>query len=419
MYNYFLYIPPKNKRVKKAAAVKKAAKAAVDSDGSMPGLETDTSESGDDNFTPRPAQKIPTVVRASPAVNIVPPTPPDDDDDDIPPLMEDSNSDSEESLGEKKAARPIERPSRDNFSTGFAKGFMNTKSKMATAQEKKAQGDAAAESARKQKADEEIARRVKLEEDRAIKAAAEERKKKAEEEKARRDRDNQAKKEEEERRKKELARQRDSFSTIFDKVIIAIRSNSEPFAFMWQVEKSKYDLVTYSDKFDTDSVPELGTIGGEYSVSIEQRDQFQAISDQVSLLKLPDSIPINVAVGIKENDLLTNEPVIKDDDEIDVVEILHQGIENIEFSNSTVRWLEDRRNSQYLELFLARIKMLSSGHRSYAYAKRLEGCKYPLFETKLDAGMRILWTQLHRDREDRSIMVCFIIHFTSSSNYIF
>jgi hypothetical protein len=49
--------------------------------------------------------------------------------------------------------------------------------------------------------------------------------------------------------------------------------------------------------------------------------------------------------------------------------------------------------------------MLAGGHRSKAYCKRLVGTRVPMWETKLDAGVRILWTQLHRGLEKPAIMV--------------
>ncbi|KAJ1389733.1 hypothetical protein B484DRAFT_459657, partial [Ochromonadaceae sp. CCMP2298] len=57
---------------------------------------------------------------------------------------------------------------------------------------------------------------------------------------------------------------------------------------------------------------------------------------------------------------------------------------------------------------LSRMRMLASGHRSYAYSKRLVGSRVPLLETKLDRGMRILWSQLRRGREKPAIIIWFV-----------
>ncbi len=40
---------------------------------------------------------------------------------------------------------------------------------------------------------------------------------------------------------------------------------------------------------------------------------------------------------------------------------------------------------------------LAQGSRSYALSKRLQGCVYPICESKLNAGQRILWTYISRD----------------------
>ncbi|KAJ1399137.1 hypothetical protein B484DRAFT_250323 [Ochromonadaceae sp. CCMP2298] len=56
--------------------------------------------------------------------------------------------------------------------------------------------------------------------------------------------------------------------------------------------------------------------------------------------------------------------------------------------------------------------MLASGHRSYAYSKRLVDTTLPrgvhLRETKLNKGMRILWTQLRRGVEKPAILIWFV-----------
>jgi hypothetical protein len=54
---------------------------------------------------------------------------------------------------------------------------------------------------------------------------------------------------------------------------------------------------------------------------------------------------------------------------------------------------------------LSRMRMLASDHRSYAYSKRLVGSRVPMWETKLDRGVRILWTQLRRGVEKPAIIV--------------
>lgn len=63
---------------------------------------------------------------------------------------------------------------------------------------------------------------------------------------------------------------------------------------------------------------------------------------------------------------------------------------------------------------------LAQGQRGYALSKALVGCKFPQFETKLDSGQRILWTDLRRgSKEDfqESILVwCVSKHDKVSHN---
>jgi hypothetical protein len=54
---------------------------------------------------------------------------------------------------------------------------------------------------------------------------------------------------------------------------------------------------------------------------------------------------------------------------------------------------------------ISRVQMLAGGHRSKAYCKRLVGTRMPMWETKLDRGVRILWTQLRRGVEKPAIIV--------------
>ncbi|KAJ1382038.1 hypothetical protein B484DRAFT_426206, partial [Ochromonadaceae sp. CCMP2298] len=82
-------------------------------------------------------------------------------------------------------------------------------------------------------------------------------------------------------------------------------------------------------------------------------------------------------------------------------------IHEIELAHSVVRWLEGA-DAVHRGMFYSRMRMLASGHRSYAYSKRLVGSRVPLLETKLDSGMRILWSQLRRDREKPAIIIWYV-----------
>lgn len=78
-------------------------------------------------------------------------------------------------------------------------------------------------------------------------------------------------------------------------------------------------------------------------------------------------------------------------------------LDAIELSSTVVKWLASADHS-YRVLFQKKIALLAEGNRSYALSKRLQGCVYPVFETKLDDGWRILWTVNRRDNAS-SLMV--------------
>ena len=72
---------------------------------------------------------------------------------------------------------------------------------------------------------------------------------------------------------------------------------------------------------------------------------------------------------------------------------LQRGLER---AQAVVRWL-DKADAAYRAMFLRRVQRLAQGARSYALSKRLQGTtECPIYECKLDAGQRILWTQLRR-----------------------
>jgi len=70
----------------------------------------------------------------------------------------------------------------------------------------------------------------------------------------------------------------------------------------------------------------------------------------------------------------------------------------VELTRSVVKWV-GTADEKYKRLFKRRIDQLSQGLRSYALSKRLQGSDQPIYESKLDAGMRILWTPLRRDED--------------------
>jgi len=66
-------------------------------------------------------------------------------------------------------------------------------------------------------------------------------------------------------------------------------------------------------------------------------------------------------------------------------------------SDSVLRWVRAMQGSPYVEMFEQRMRRLAEGDRSYCLSKPLKHAKlvgsYVLYETKLDKGQRILWTE--------------------------
>ena len=78
-----------------------------------------------------------------------------------------------------------------------------------------------------------------------------------------------------------------------------------------------------------------------------------------------------------------------------VIQVVQPPLDTVEFTSSVTSWL-DRADGRYRNMFLGRIHQLAEGQRSYALSKPLKGSKCHIFETKLDAGQRILWTNVQR-----------------------
>ena len=89
----------------------------------------------------------------------------------------------------------------------------------------------------------------------------------------------------------------------------------------------------------------------------------------------------------------------------------------IEFTQAVARWLE-RADAKYRALFCKRIEQLADGQRSYALSKPLRHCVYPVFETKLDAGQRLIWTRTKRGGARESLLIWFVSKHDHVSHYV-
>ena len=68
----------------------------------------------------------------------------------------------------------------------------------------------------------------------------------------------------------------------------------------------------------------------------------------------------------------------------------------VELTHGVCKWLE-QAEANYREMFASRIARLAHGDSTYALAKPLHTSTYRVFEAKLDAGQRILWTKILRE----------------------
>jgi hypothetical protein len=90
----------------------------------------------------------------------------------------------------------------------------------------------------------------------------------------------------------------------------------------------------------------------------------------------------------------------------------------VDLSIAVKKWLE-KTDDQYRNMFQRRVLQLASGQRSYALSKRLKHCSVPVYETKLDKGQRILWSQILRQRaEDHSREVTLMIWFATKHDHV-
>jgi AAA domain len=77
----------------------------------------------------------------------------------------------------------------------------------------------------------------------------------------------------------------------------------------------------------------------------------------------------------------------------------------IHLTKEVIKWLRTG-DSKYRKFFIRRVKQLAMGDRSRILAKRLTGCKTPIFESYLEqkSGFRILWTK----NGEQSLLIWFI-----------
>lgn len=141
-------------------------------------------------------------------------------------------------------------------------------------------------------------------------------------------------------------------------------------------------LTWTNDDYDDDSDHDTNTNNNTNNVdSSKESSTIADISNVLSSLSSSSSL------------LIDDIEIIPDVDENDLIHLPIQ----IEISQDVKKWFEREKLMNIREKFRDTLDLLAKGYRSYAKAKRLKGCKVPIFESKLLKGPRILWTYILRD----------------------
>jgi len=142
---------------------------------------------------------------------------------------------------------------------------------------------------------------------------------------------------------------------------------SKTFGKTWAELKLENKYVAQSNEFDIYEDEALGVVGRE-----DNDDYLEAFEeDDADFEYTDDMIGKTPGEAIVSNILLTSE---------------------------ALKWLRSHKDEKYRELFHKRIDQLARGGHSYCLSKRLKGSKHGAWETKLDKGQRIIWTERGADR---------------------
>jgi hypothetical protein len=92
-------------------------------------------------------------------------------------------------------------------------------------------------------------------------------------------------------------------------------------------------------------------------------------------------------------------------------------------THSILAWMRHNAGNRLVQIFIQRVVQLAQGDRSYCLSKPLKHCpvglRFTLFETKLDAGQRILWTQSESASSTKpSILIWYVSKHDKVSHYV-
>jgi hypothetical protein len=161
----------------------------------------------------------------------------------------------------------------------------------------------------------------------------------------------------------------------------ALKGSKAGASFSWVAAKMKHDIAL--DQGDAEIESAVSYALGTVSVGVEDDRAAEA-----AVLEVVDPPQDDILLRPRDPQLPQQVPPM----------------DAVELSQSVMRWL-DRADAEYLAMFHKKVALLAQGNRTYALSKRLKHCAVPIFETKLDAGQRILWTQLARGESQRHLLV--------------
>jgi len=141
----------------------------------------------------------------------------------------------------------------------------------------------------------------------------------------------------------------------------------ESFGKTWAELKLEYNYVAQSNEYDIYEDEALAVLGGQ-----EDFEKETELEKQDSIVQYSEDM-----IGESSK-------------EVKVVTIL--------LTSESLKWLRMQKDQKYRELFHKRINQLANGGQSYCLSKRLKGSRHGAFETKLDKGQRIIWTQRGKER---------------------
>ena len=165
--------------------------------------------------------------------------------------------------------------------------------------------------------------------------------------------------------------------------------------FSWAAQKFAYDVIVENSEEERRH-QELTADVLEQTGGIEIEDEHEDW-----YIDAPELLSLNTETlkNPQDTSMKSNKTHLNDlddlDNDINFTEFDLNTCTAVDLSQSVKKWLE-KADEKYRNIFKRRIYQLATGQRSYALSKKLKHINMPIYETKLDVGQRILWSQILR-----------------------